>query len=91
MVRRKNVLAALMHSFIPLGVITVQWVLFGYSLAFDNDIGHFIGDLSKALFMEIDFKTLSGHPGVSVQHVSVDVRHHHCCPYQRRNGRTSGL
>ena len=60
MVRRKNVLAALMHSFIPLGVITVQWVLFGYSLAFDNDIGHFIGDLSKALFMEIDFKTLSG-------------------------------
>ena len=60
MVRRKNVLAALMHSFIPLGVITVQWVLFGYSLAFDNDIGHFIGDLSKALFMEIDSKTLSG-------------------------------
>ena len=60
MVRRKNVLATLMHCFIPLGVITVQWVLFGYSLAFDNDIGHFIGDLSKALFMEIDFKTLSG-------------------------------
>ena len=61
MVRRKNFLAALMHSFIPLGVITVQWVLFGYSLAFDNDIRHFIGDLmSKALFMEIDFKTLSG-------------------------------
>ena len=60
MVRRKNFLAALMHSFIPLGVSTVQWVLFGYSLAFDNDIGHFIGYLSKALFMEIDFKTLSG-------------------------------
>ena len=33
MVRRKNVLAALMHSFIPLGVITVQWVLYGYCLA----------------------------------------------------------
>ena len=60
MVRRKNVLATLMHSFIPLGVITVQWVLFGYSLAFGNDIGHFVGDLSKALFIGIDFKTLSG-------------------------------
>jgi ammonium transporter, Amt family len=60
MVRRKNVLSTLMHSFIPLGVITIQWVLFGYSLAFGNDIGHFIGDLSKVLFMGIDYKTLSG-------------------------------
>jgi ammonium transporter, Amt family len=60
MVRRKNVLSTLMHSFIPLGVITVQWVLFGYSLAFGNDIGHFVGDLSKALFIGIDYKTLSG-------------------------------
>jgi len=30
----------------------VQWVLFGYSLAFGNDIGHFVGDLSKPLFDE---------------------------------------
>ena len=60
MVRRKNVLSTLMHSFIPLGVITVQWVLFGYSLAFGNDIGHFVGDLSKAFLIGIDFKTLSG-------------------------------
>jgi ammonium transporter, Amt family len=60
MVRRKNVLSTLMHCFIPLGVITVQWVLFGYSLAFGNDIGHFVGDLSKVLFMGIDFKALSG-------------------------------
>ena len=60
MVRRKNVLSTLMHSFIPLGVITIQWVLFGYSLAFGNDIGHFVGDLSKVLYMGIDYKTLSG-------------------------------
>mgnify|MGYP006425776859 FL=1 len=60
MVRRKNVLSTLMHCFIPLGVITIQWVLFGYSLAFGNDIGHFVGDLSKVLFIGIDFKTLSG-------------------------------
>ncbi len=44
--RGKNILSTLMLSFISLGVITVQWVLFGYSLAFGGDIGHFIGDFS---------------------------------------------
>jgi ammonium transporter, Amt family len=46
MVRRKNVLGTIMHSFIALGVISIQWVLFGYSLSFGPDVGHFIGDLS---------------------------------------------
>ena len=45
MVRRKNVLGTIMHSFVALGIITVQWVLFGYSLAFGPDVGHFIGNL----------------------------------------------
>jgi len=34
MVRRKNVLATLMHSFILAALISVQWALWGYSLAF---------------------------------------------------------
>ena len=34
MVRRKNILGILMQCFIALGVITAQWVFFGYSLAF---------------------------------------------------------
>lgn len=34
MVRRKNVLATLMHSFILAALISVQWALYGYSLAF---------------------------------------------------------
>ncbi|MFZ0453482.1 MAG: ammonium transporter [Ignavibacteriaceae bacterium] len=45
MVRRKNVLATILQSFIALGVISIQWVLFGYSLAFGPDIGHIIGSL----------------------------------------------
>ena len=45
MVRSKNVLGTIMQSFIALGVITIQWVLYGYSLAFGPDIGHFIGSL----------------------------------------------
>ena len=39
LVRRKNVLATLMHSFILLAMISVQWVLWGYSVAFGPDIG----------------------------------------------------
>jgi len=46
MVRRKNVLATLMQSFILAGLITVQWVLFGYSLAFSPDHHGVIGGLS---------------------------------------------
>jgi Amt family ammonium transporter len=34
MVRRKNVLGVLMQCFIALGLITAQWILFGYSLSF---------------------------------------------------------
>ena len=48
MVRRKNVLGTIMQSFIALGVITLQWVLWGYSLAFGPDCGHVIGNLSWA-------------------------------------------
>jgi Amt family ammonium transporter len=45
MVRRKNVLSTIMMSFSVLVVITIQWVLFGYSLAFGPDMGHLIGNL----------------------------------------------
>lgn len=45
LVRRKNVLATTMQSFICLGLISVLWVVFGYSLAFGPDVGHFIGNL----------------------------------------------
>ena len=45
MVRRKNALATVMQSFILMALISVQWVLFGYSLAFGPDIGGIIGSL----------------------------------------------
>ncbi|AKT37117.1 ammonium transporter [Chondromyces crocatus] len=43
MVRRKNVLSTLMHAFAALGVISLQWVLFGYSLAFGTSHAGLIG------------------------------------------------
>jgi Amt family ammonium transporter len=45
MCRTKNVLSTIMQSFFVIGLISVQWVLFGYSLAFGPDIHHFIGSL----------------------------------------------
>ena len=45
MVRQKNALATIMQSFIIMALISVQWVLWGYSLAFGPDIGGLIGGL----------------------------------------------
>src|SRR5262249_56181276 len=49
MVRTKNVLSTFMHSFFALGLVTLQWVLIGYSLAFGADHGGVIGGLNHAL------------------------------------------
>ncbi|CEP66637.1 Ammonium transporter [Moorella glycerini] len=46
MVRQKNVLSILMQCLAIVALISVQWVLWGYSLAFGPDRGHLIGSLS---------------------------------------------
>ncbi|MFH0915951.1 MAG: ammonium transporter [bacterium] len=48
LVRRKNVLSIMMQCLMLVGVISIQWVLFGYSLAFGPDHGGIIGGLSWA-------------------------------------------
>ena len=45
MVRRKNVLSTLNLSFVMIALISVQWVLIGYSLSFGSDRGGLIGGL----------------------------------------------
>ncbi len=45
LVRQKNVLSTIMHSFFVLALVTVQWVLWGYSLAFGPDWHGLIGRL----------------------------------------------
>jgi len=56
LVRRKNVLATIMQSFFILCLISVQWVLFGYSLAFGPDHGHLIGGLDWIGLHGVGFK-----------------------------------
>ena len=45
LVRQKNALGTIMHSFIIMALISIQWVLWGYSLAFGPDKGGIIGGL----------------------------------------------
>ncbi|MBI4340631.1 MAG: ammonium transporter, partial [Chloroflexi bacterium] len=46
LVGRTNALATIMHSLITVALISVVWVLWGYTLAFGPDNGHFIGGLA---------------------------------------------
>lgn len=48
LVRSKNVLGTITHSFVILCLISVVWVLWGYSLAFGPDVGGLIGSLEWA-------------------------------------------
>jgi Amt family ammonium transporter len=55
LVRRKNVLSTIMHSFFGLALVSVVWVLVGFSLAFGTDVGGFglIGGLDFVGFMNV--------------------------------------
>ena len=46
MVRSKNALSTFLQSFIVLCLISIQWVLWGYSLAFGPDVGGIVGSLA---------------------------------------------
>jgi len=52
MVHRKNVLSTMIKSLIATGVVSVVWVVVGYSLCFGTDIGGFIGDPTSHLFFK---------------------------------------
>jgi Amt family ammonium transporter len=46
MIDTKNIISTMLQSFIAMGVISVIWIVVGFSLAFGEDIGGFIGDPS---------------------------------------------
>jgi Amt family ammonium transporter len=48
MVRKKNVLGTLMQSFVAIAIVSVQWILIGYSLSFGPDVRGLIGSLDWA-------------------------------------------
>ena len=62
MVRGRNVLAMLMKNYVAMGVVTVTWIVIGYSLAFSGDAGGLglIGDLEFFALGELGFGTEIG-------------------------------
>ncbi len=59
MVQRKNVLSSIMHSLSALGVVCVQWIVAGYSLAFSPG-NAVIGDLSQFFLIGTGVDSMSG-------------------------------
>lgn len=48
MVRKKNVLSTTMHSYAAVVIVSLQWVLIGYTLCFGKDIGGLLGGFNFA-------------------------------------------
>jgi Amt family ammonium transporter len=68
LVRTKNVLSVLMQCFTLTGLVTIIWVVVGYSLAFDTtgmvsgklNLGSFVGGLGKVFLKGVNKESLSG-------------------------------
>ncbi len=67
LVRKKNVLSVLMQCFFLMCVISLQWVLFGYTLSFGPDINGYIGNLDWAFLKNVGM-TPNGDYAATVPH-----------------------
>jgi len=64
MVQAKNVLSTLMHSFFALGLITIQWVIVGYTLAFGPSLGGFVGGFDFAFLRGMETQVNGSIPAL---------------------------
>jgi len=58
--KKKDALNTIAMSFVAFCIVSVLWVIYGYSLSFGTDAGGIIGGLEKLFLAGIDPKTLSG-------------------------------
>ena len=59
LVGRRNVLTIMIQSFVSMGVTTIIWWAYGYSLCFSGGVGGIIGNLDKAFLMGVTLTTPS--------------------------------
>lgn len=58
MVRAKNIISTMLQSFIAMGLISIIWVIFGFSLAFGDDIAGIIGNpFTFFMFKNVSYNT----------------------------------
>ena len=97
LVRSKNVLSTVMHSFFGLALVSVVWVLIGFTLAFGPDVGGLglIGGLDFAMFNGVGLQ-----PNRRLRHddsvravcvIPADVRGDHPGPHHRRVRRAQAV
>ena len=90
MVRAKSVLNMMMMSFGALALVSILWVLYGYSFAFGNDIGYgLLGNPTEYLGLKgLMEDTDAPQPaGDGLRRLPGRVRHHHRGPDLRRHRR----
>lgn len=63
LVKRKNVLTIMMQSFISMGLVTVLWFLFTFSLAFGTDINGWIGGFDYVLLRGVGLEPMAQYGG----------------------------
>ncbi len=97
MVRVKNALSVLMQCFAITALVSVLWIIYGYSLAFDTtgmdaeelNLHSFVGGLGKAFMTGVTEDSLIvDDSGVGVRDLPADVRDHHSGADHRRLCRT---
>ena len=80
--RPKNVLSTMMHSFLLMGLGSLIWLIYGYSLSFGPDVGGFIGNLAHFMGHGVGSEVKEG---LTIPHsvflrISGNVCDHHPCP-----------
>jgi Amt family ammonium transporter len=68
MVRAKNVLGTLMHSFFAMGLMAILWVIVGYTLAFGTDAGGLIGGFDFIGFRDVGAEAHPAGLGATIPH-----------------------
>lgn len=70
MVRSKNVLSTMMHSFSAVCVVSLVWVLWGYTFAFGSDMGGILGSLN---FIGLSGVGVEAFPNTGIPHLAFMV------------------
>ena len=73
LVRSKNVLSVLMQCFVIACVVTIVWVVYGYSLSFAEG-SSWVGGLSNAFLGEVTRESMTGN---RIRYVPADLRDHY--------------
>jgi Amt family ammonium transporter len=72
MARRKNLISTIMMSFAIMGIISIIWVLWGYSFSFGTDVGGFIGGFNFLGLINVGIEP-SGIYATSIPHLAFMV------------------